>query len=85
MKFITVHHLVPVPARGCGKMAAIAGRLYNPLFRKTSTFAATIMLGAFFFERAFDVTSEYIFDSINHGVRFLWWYYVSCDSKRYFI
>jgi ubiquinol-cytochrome c reductase subunit 9 len=48
-------------------MAGIAGRLYNPVFRRTSTFAATIIFGAFFFERGFDVTSEYIFDSINQG------------------
>ncbi|KAJ4445299.1 Cytochrome b-c1 complex subunit 9, partial [Periplaneta americana] len=49
-----------------GKMA-LAGTVYNALFKRTSTFAATIMFGAFFFERTFDVTSEYIFESINKG------------------
>jgi ubiquinol-cytochrome c reductase subunit 9 len=62
----------PVPGRGCDKMAGAAGKVYNALFRRTSTFAATIMLGAFCFERTFDVTSEYIFESINRGVRLLW-------------
>jgi ubiquinol-cytochrome c reductase subunit 9 len=65
-------------------MAGIARKAYNTLFRRTSTFAATIMLGAFFFERTFDVTSEYIFDSINHGVRLLW-DCVSNDSKWNFL
>ncbi|PSN41507.1 Cytochrome b-c1 complex subunit 9 [Blattella germanica] len=48
-------------------MAGAASKLYSAVFRRTSTFAATIMFGAFFFERTFDVTSEYIFDSINKG------------------
>jgi hypothetical protein len=51
-------------------MAGVVGNVYRSLFRRTSTFAATILLGAFFFERTFDVTSEYIFESINRGVRF---------------
>jgi ubiquinol-cytochrome c reductase subunit 9 len=52
-------------------MAGIVKKFYGGVFRRTSTFAATILLGAFFFERAFDVTSEYIFESINRGVRIL--------------
>jgi hypothetical protein len=51
-------------------MAGLVGNVYRSLFKRTSTFAATILLGAFFFERTFDVTSEYIFESINRGVRF---------------
>jgi hypothetical protein len=52
-------------------MAGIAGKVYNTIFKRTSTFAATVMVGAFLFERTFDVTSEYIFESINRGVRLL--------------
>lgn len=52
-------------------MAGIGGKVYNALFKRTSTFAATIIVGAFFFERTFDVTSEYIFESINRGVRLI--------------
>ncbi|KDR07324.1 Cytochrome b-c1 complex subunit 9 [Zootermopsis nevadensis] len=48
-------------------MVGIARKVYNSLFRRTSTFAATIMVGAFLFERTFDITSEYIFESINRG------------------
>ncbi|PNF24325.1 Cytochrome b-c1 complex subunit 9 [Cryptotermes secundus] len=48
-------------------MAGAVTKVYRSLFRRTSTFAATILLGAFFFERTFDVTSEYIFESINRG------------------
>jgi ubiquinol-cytochrome c reductase subunit 9 len=62
---ITVPFSFPVPGRSGGKMAGLAGRLYNPVFRRTSTFAATILFGAFFFERAFDVTSEHVFYLIN--------------------
>jgi ubiquinol-cytochrome c reductase subunit 9 len=53
------------------KMAGVVGRMYNNVFRRTSTFAATIMVGAFLFERMFDTTSEYIFESANRGVRLL--------------
>ena len=79
--------LLPVIIRGGGgggKMAGVAQKVYNALFRRTSTFAATIMLGAFCFERTFDVTSEYIFDSINRGVRLLW-HCVSNDRKRNYL
>lgn len=42
--------------------------IYNSLFKRTSTYAVAIMASAFFFERAIDVTSNLIFDSINKGV-----------------
>lgn len=42
--------------------------VYDLLFRRTSTFVATIMASAFFFERTFDLGSEYMFDKINEGV-----------------
>lgn len=49
-------------------MAAIMTKMYQTLFRRTSTFALTILVGAFFFERAVDVGCDYIFDKINEGV-----------------
>jgi len=42
--------------------------IYNTLFKRTSTFAVAIIASAFFFERAIDVSSNMIFDSINKGV-----------------
>lgn len=47
----------------------LGGKLYSLLFRRTSTFALTIAVGALFFERAFDQGAEAVFDYINHGVR----------------
>ncbi|XP_053967436.1 cytochrome b-c1 complex subunit 9 [Anastrepha obliqua] len=41
--------------------------IYNSLFKRTSTYAVAIMASVFFFERALDVTSNTIFDSINKG------------------
>nr|CAD7261835.1 unnamed protein product [Timema shepardi] len=49
------------------KMARISSIVYNALFKRTSTFAATIIVGAFFFERSFELGSNYIYDSINKG------------------
>lgn len=45
--------------------------LYNTLFKRTSTFALTIALGAFVFEAAIDETSKAIFNSINRGVSYI--------------
>ena len=39
------------------------------LFRRTSTFALTIVVGALFFERAFDQGADAIYEHINEGVR----------------
>lgn len=47
---------------------ALARSVYNLLFRRTSTFAITIMVGAVVFERGFDQAGEAIFDNINRGV-----------------
>ncbi|KAJ6635244.1 Cytochrome b-c1 complex subunit 9, partial [Pseudolycoriella hygida] len=41
--------------------------LYNLVFRRTSTFAAGVVVSVFFFERGFDVISDEIFDSYNKG------------------
>ncbi|KAJ0057195.1 hypothetical protein NL108_002128, partial [Boleophthalmus pectinirostris] len=40
---------------------------YNLLFRRTSTFAITIMVGAVFFERLFDQGGNLIFEQMNRG------------------
>ncbi|KAG8521206.1 Cytochrome b-c1 complex subunit 9 [Galemys pyrenaicus] len=45
----------------------ITARLYSLLFRRTSTFALTIAVGALFFERAFDQGADAIYENINQG------------------
>lgn len=50
---------------------ALARSVYNLLFRRTSTFAITIMVGAVVFERVFDQAGEAVFDNINRGVSHL--------------
>lgn len=49
---------------------ALARSVYNLLFRRTSTFAITIMVGAVFFERVFDQAGDAVFDNINRGVSY---------------
>ncbi|KAM9840857.1 cytochrome b-c1 complex subunit 9 [Aulostomus maculatus] len=46
---------------------ALSRTVYNLLFRRTSTFAVTIMVGAVLFERIFDQGSNAIFEEINRG------------------
>ncbi|KAM8744461.1 cytochrome b-c1 complex subunit 9 [Acanthopagrus latus] len=46
---------------------ALAKSVYNLLFRRTSTFAVTIMVGAVLFERLFDHGGETIFEQMNRG------------------
>ncbi|XP_075900882.1 cytochrome b-c1 complex subunit 9 [Nelusetta ayraudi] len=41
--------------------------VYHLLFRRTSTFAITIMVGAVFFERLFDHGGDAIFEHMNRG------------------
>ncbi|XP_067014817.1 cytochrome b-c1 complex subunit 9 [Anabrus simplex] len=48
-------------------MSGLLGTVYKTLFRRTSTFALTVIAGAFVFERSFDLGSEYVFESINRG------------------
>ena len=45
-----------------------ATTIYQTLFRRTSTFALTIFVGAFFVERAIDEGGDAIYDYINRGV-----------------
>lgn len=47
---------------------ALAKSVYNLLFRRTSTFAVTIMVGAVLFERVFDQGGDAIFEQMNRGV-----------------
>lgn len=42
-------------------------QLYNTLFRRTSTFALTIITSAFIFERVIDEGGDYVFNRINQG------------------
>ncbi|KAL3857740.1 hypothetical protein ACJMK2_012380 [Sinanodonta woodiana] len=49
---------------------SIATKIYQTLFRRTSTFALTIVVGTLFFERAFDEGTGYIFDRINAGKQY---------------
>ncbi|KAH8292577.1 hypothetical protein KR018_003106 [Drosophila ironensis] len=41
--------------------------IYNGLFKRTSTYAVAIIASTFFFERAVDITSNLIFESVNKG------------------
>lgn len=41
--------------------------IYTSLMRRTSTFALSIVVGAVFFERVFDVGGDAIYDKINRG------------------
>lgn len=52
----------------CPTDMALAKSVYNLLFRRTSTFAITIMVGAVFFERLFDQGGDAIFEQMNRGV-----------------
>nr|XP_051694843.1 cytochrome b-c1 complex subunit 9-like [Oryctolagus cuniculus] len=45
----------------------ISSRLYSLLFRRTCTFALTIVVGALFFQRAFDQGADAIYEHINQG------------------
>lgn len=51
-------------------MAGLLTKAYQMVFKRTSTFALTIIVGAFFFERGVDVGCDYIFDKINEGVSY---------------
>ncbi|XP_034048506.1 cytochrome b-c1 complex subunit 9 [Thalassophryne amazonica] len=46
---------------------ALPRTVYNLLFKRTSTFALTIVVGAIFFERVFDQCGDGLFDHLNRG------------------
>ena len=50
---------------------AFGRAVYNLLFRRTSTFVVTILVGAVFFERAFDVGADRLWERMNKGVGFV--------------
>uniref|UniRef100_A0A8C5LUV1 Complex III subunit 9 n=1 Tax=Leptobrachium leishanense TaxID=445787 RepID=A0A8C5LUV1_9ANUR len=43
--------------------------LYRSLFRRTSTFALTVVVGAVLFERVFDQGADALYSHLNEGVR----------------
>ncbi|XP_025895963.1 cytochrome b-c1 complex subunit 9 [Nothoprocta perdicaria] len=45
----------------------LLSRAYGALFRRTSTFALTIVLGAVVFERVFDQGADALFERLNQG------------------
>ncbi|MBN3279511.1 QCR9 protein, partial [Polyodon spathula] len=46
---------------------AFGRQLYNSVFRKSSTFALSILVGAVVFERMFDQAGDAIFEHLNKG------------------
>ncbi|XP_078523333.1 cytochrome b-c1 complex subunit 9 [Lissotriton helveticus] len=46
---------------------ALGSTVYNLLFRRTSTFTLTIVVGALFFERSFDQAADALYDHLNKG------------------
>lgn len=47
---------------------ALGRTLHNIFLKRTSTFALTILVGAVFFERAFDHGADALWDRMNKGV-----------------
>ena len=47
---------------------SVGRTVYNALFRRTSTFAVTIVIGAFAFERVFDEGMDNLWENMNRGV-----------------
>ena len=48
---------------------ALSKTIYNIFFRRTSTFFVTVLVGAVFFERAFEASTDTLWDRMNKGVR----------------
>lgn len=48
---------------------ALGKTVYNIFFRRTSTFFVTVLVGAVFFERAFEASTDALWDRMNKGVR----------------
>ncbi|XP_067861849.1 cytochrome b-c1 complex subunit 9 [Heptranchias perlo] len=46
---------------------ALMKQAYNLFFKRSSTFALSIVLGAIFFERFFDQVGDAVFDHLNDG------------------
>jgi len=48
-------------------MNAAVGNIYRTIFKRTSTMVATVVVAAFFFERAVDQGCDAYFDKRNEG------------------
>ncbi|NXT63427.1 QCR9 protein, partial [Chaetops frenatus] len=46
---------------------ALLRQVYSSLFRRSSTFAFSVLLGAVLFERAFDQGADALFEQLNEG------------------
>lgn len=49
---------------------ALGRIVYNALFKRSSTFFVTIVVGAVLFERLFDASTDALWDRMNKGVSF---------------
>lgn len=68
--YLTLCELVTVACDviACKTKVGRMGKLYNFFFRRTSTFAVTLLVGAVFFERVFDYGMDSIWNRMNRGV-----------------
>ena len=48
---------------------AFGNAVYSALFRRTSTFTLTLILGSVFFERWYDSWADLTWERMNRGVR----------------
>ncbi|XP_062999876.1 cytochrome b-c1 complex subunit 9 [Elgaria multicarinata webbii] len=46
---------------------ALVRKIYSAMFRRTSTFALTIVVGVLLYERAFDQVTDGLFEYLNKG------------------
>ncbi|XP_072352172.1 cytochrome b-c1 complex subunit 9 [Scyliorhinus torazame] len=46
---------------------ALLRQVYTLMFRRSSTFALSIVVGAVFFERVFDQVGDAVFEHMNQG------------------
>lgn len=51
---------------------ALGNPFYSALFRRTSTFTLTLILGSVFFERWYDSWSDLAWERLNRGVSLAW-------------
>lgn len=62
---------------------SIGRTVYNALFRRTSTFAVTIVIGAFAFERVFDEGMDNLWENMNRGVSYNCLQYKLCTVPKF--
>ena len=48
---------------------ALGGTVYNALFKRTSTFALTVIVAGVLFERIYDSWADSTWERMNRGVR----------------